>query len=76
MNDTKAWYESKGVWGSLISIIALVVGLFGVHNLTPEVQAQLSDNLATIGSALGVVVGSIVALYGRLTAKTTIAPKQ
>lgn len=75
MNDTKAWYESKGVWGSIISLASLGMALFGGHAMTPEAQVTLVDQLTVAISAVGVLVGSILAFVGRITAKSQIAPK-
>jgi len=76
MNDTKPWYQSKTIWGSIIAMIAPLLTLAthnGVHIL-PADQDQLADMLSAGGTAFG----GIVAIIGRSTATTTIAaaPKQ
>ena len=74
MNDTKPWYASKGIWGSIIAIISLALGLFGGHAMTPEAQVTLTDQIVAVASGIGTLIGSILAIIGRLTAKTAIAP--
>jgi len=70
--ETKSWYESKGIWGGIISVLALVAGAFGVNELTPEVQAQLVDNAVVLASVLASLIGTILGIVGRLKAKSTI----
>lgn len=63
MNDTKAWWQSRGVWGSLVAIGAGAVGVTGI-NLDAPIQAELTDILIS-GATLA---GGAVALYGRIKA--------
>ena len=67
MEASKKWYESKGVWGGVISVIAIILGVFG-YNITPEDQQTIVASLA----ALGATVGSIVAVVGRVKATKQI----
>lgn len=68
MNDTKQWYQSKGVWGAVIALAATGLGAFFHLSLTADQQSQLVDAAVAIGGA----AGSIVAVWGRVTATTTI----
>jgi hypothetical protein len=75
--ETKAWYESKTIWGSIISVGALVAGFFGIKDeVDPETQAKLVDNIVVIAGAVGSVIGTVLSIYGRIKANATIAPKQ
>jgi hypothetical protein len=67
MNGTKVWWQSKAVWGSAIAMVAGVVSLAGV-----QLDASLQDELASLLTGAGEVVGGALALYGRLTAKTVL----
>lgn len=67
--ETKPWYQSKTVWGSVLAVAAALSGpLFGTH-LDAGMQGDLADWLASAGA----VIGAGLALYGRLTAKHVIA---
>ena len=64
MNDSKQWYQSKTVWGSLIAILASLLQVAGV-DFDVAGQDQLADNLVALSGA----VGGLVALYGRMSAE-------
>lgn len=70
MDDEKVWYQSRSVIGSVVTILALICGLF---NLTVDEQAQ-SDIVNLTVVVVG-VVGSEVSIWGRVTATKTIASK-
>ena len=67
MTDVKPWYESKTIWSSLIAILAAVGSVFG-FNLDQESQMQMSE----IALQLVTVVASVLAVFGRLSAKSII----
>lgn len=67
MQQQKKWYQSKGVWGSLLAIIALAVGYFG-YEFTPESQ----ESAALALSALVGAVMNILAIFGRVKATKQI----
>lgn len=64
---SKPWYQSKAVVGGLVAIGSGVAAAFGVV-LAPEDQEQI----IAIVTAIGAAVGGLAAVYGRVTAKTTI----
>jgi hypothetical protein len=68
MNDTQPWYVSKGVWGGLVALIAAGAGLLH-YTISPADQQSLIDALTAAGGALG----SILAIYGRITATKQIS---
>ena len=40
MDETKKWYESSGVWGGVITIVAVAAGYFG-YTIAPD--GRLTD---------------------------------
>ncbi|WP_454848759.1 hypothetical protein [Rhizobium binxianense] len=69
MDDVKHWYSSKTIWGALISVGASLAQAVGIDIGAAE-QAQIADSLVAIVGA----VGGLLAIYGRLTANSAIAP--
>lgn len=67
MEDVKAWYQSKAVWGGLIAVLAAIAGVFG-YTIGGEDQAALVE---AISAAAG-VVGGIMAVWGRVKATKSI----
>lgn len=67
MIDHKAWYLSRTVWASLVTILLSVAGLVGVgiDAINPE---GLTDALLQLATA----VAGIVAVAGRLAATRKI----
>ena len=71
MDTTKQWYQSKGVWGGLVSLGAVIASMFGL-NLNADIQADLV-NWFVAGSG---VVGSLLAIIGRVKAQSRIGSRQ
>ena len=67
MIDSKAWYQSKTVWGALIAVAASLLRLGGVE-LGLDIQGQLVDAAVTLAGA----IGGLLALYGRVSAQASI----
>jgi hypothetical protein len=67
MEDLKQWYLSKTVWGGLLAMAACALQLKGLQ-LGANDQSALADSIVSIVGALG----GILAVYGRVTAKTAI----
>lgn len=73
-NETKAWWQSSGIWGSLVVVVSAGAGMIG-YTIAPDDQAHLvtaatkSVELATQAMAL---VGGLVALVGRVRATKRI----
>lgn len=63
----KNWYESRGVWGAVTTIIVAVMALVG-YTVDADSHAQLTDLLL----ALGAGIGGIFALWGRIAARQRI----
>lgn len=67
MTDTKIWWQSRGVWGSLVAMGAGVVSLTGI-DLNASIQAELTDILVSATT----LVGGGISLYGRVKAVTAL----
>lgn len=67
MEETKAWYESKAVWGGLITVAAAIAGAFGV-SIGADMQGQIVDYVVLGASA----IGGLAAIYGRIRASKVI----
>lgn len=67
MTDQKAWYLSRTVWASLVTILLSMAGLVGVgiDAINPE---GLTDALLQVATA----VAGIIAVAGRLAATRKI----
>lgn len=63
--ESKKWYQSKSVWGGILSVTtALITLLASLNVITNDVAVKLAGFLGSIGGILGI--------YGRITANTEI----
>lgn len=67
MDGMKAWYQSKTVWGALIAIGASLLHMGGL-----EVDAGTQNELADLLVTSAGVIGGLIAIYGRIAARTEI----
>lgn len=67
MTDSKSWYRSKTIWGAAITLAAAVAGLLGV-----KIDAATGADLAAAIPDAVAGVGAVIAIIGRLDAKSTI----
>jgi hypothetical protein len=67
MEDDKQWYMSKTVWGALLALGASVLQFTGIQVGAVD-QSTIADSAVSIAGA----VGSLIAVYGRVTATSTI----
>lgn len=67
MNTSKKWYQSKGIWGALITVIAVIAGGFG-YSISPEEQESLVVMITSIVSG----IGGLIAFVGRKKAEAKI----
>ncbi|TCL76182.1 hypothetical protein [Rhizobium sp. BK251] len=67
MDESKDWYRSKTIWGALLAVGASLVQFTGVE-VSPGDQMVIADSAVSIAGA----IGGLLAVYGRLTAKTAI----
>ncbi len=68
MIEEKPWYLSKTIWGALIAVVASLLGALGVRIGLGD-QQQIADAMVQLVTA----GGSLLAIYGRLTATETIS---
>ncbi|PNQ25498.1 hypothetical protein C2E26_08490 [Rhizobium sp. YIC5082] len=67
MDSTKAWYQSRTIWGALVAVFAPLFSIAGL-DLPTGLQGELADGLVTVAGG----IGGLVALYGRLSATSAI----
>lgn len=67
MTDTKAWYLSRTVWASLVTILLSIAGLVGVG-----VDAINPEGLADAFLQAATAIAGIIAVAGRLAATRKI----
>jgi len=65
--NTEPWYQSRVVWGAIVSALVPILGAIGVA--TDWIDPNTAVNT---GIALGSVIGGVLTLYGRLRAKKPI----
>lgn len=63
MDETKPWWQSKTIWGSVVMVIAVVAQFFNV-----SIDDAARSEIVEILSSLGGVVGAALAVFGRITA--------
>jgi hypothetical protein len=67
MNDSKPWWTSMGIWGSLAVILGIVLPNLGV-NVDPTDLSKLASGWGQFLDTAAVFFGSAAALYGRARA--------
>ena len=70
--DEKKWNKSLGLWAATaLPFVALVLPLFGRADLSAFITEE-SAGIAEWFTLLGTLIGSALAFYGRLRAKTKL----
>ncbi len=67
MNETKAWYQSKTIIASLVTILAALVGLFG-YTVDLDTQNQIVEVVVTVVAG----ISGVITIYGRIRATKQI----
>ncbi len=67
MTDTKPWWQSKTLWGAIVTLGSTVLGLAGLDFGDVD-----SDTLIDVLTSLGAAIGGVLAIFGRITAKNRI----
>ena len=67
MDESKAWYASKTVWGGIVAVGAGVAGVFG-FTVAPADQEQIV--LAATGIAG--IIGGLISIWGRVKASKSV----
>jgi hypothetical protein len=63
MTDMKPWWQSKTLWGAIVTIVSSALGLAGFE--LGDMDAEALTGLLT---SLGAALGGIIAIVGRLKA--------
>lgn len=67
MTDIKPWWQSKTLWGAIVTIISAALGLAGL-----DLGAADRETLAELLTSLGAALGGVIAIVGRISAKNRI----
>jgi hypothetical protein len=67
MTDIKPWWQSKTLWGATVTIASAALGLAG-YELGDADREALVGLLTSLGAALG----GIIAIVGRVRARSRI----
>ena len=67
MNETEKWYQSRGVWGAVGTIVVLLGGLFGYKISPEEMEAFVVTAMTIVGTTT-----AAVAWFGRIKATKRI----
>lgn len=67
MQDNKKWYESRTILASIVTVIALIAGMF---NLTIDTETQ--QGIIELVTVIVGVFGSATAIWARIKANKTI----
>ncbi|MGE6743509.1 hypothetical protein ACQKGC_24855 [Allorhizobium pseudoryzae] len=67
MDGTKTWWQSKTVWGGLVAVAAALAKASGAEIPLVD-QGAITDAVVNLTGA----VGGLLAIYGRLSARTSI----
>ena len=76
---TKWWGHSLTIWGSLLTaattVLPVIAPLLGL-DLSAEIVRQLGDQSMHVAQAIGGLVGTLMALYGRSRASTRLERRE
>ncbi len=67
MDQSKPWWQSQGIWGSVVVVLAAIAALFNI-DFDESMKSQLTEILVG-GSGLA---GGIIAFIGRIKATKKI----
>ncbi len=77
--DTKWWGQSMTIWGVIITTLSTVLPAFGPLlglDITAELIRQLGDQIVIVVQAVGGLIGTILAIWGRARATASLERKQ
>lgn len=75
---TKWWGESLTIWGVIVTAAATVLPVVGPLiglDITAEMVSQIGQQLTEVVQALGGVIGTLMAIYGRMRASQPVTRK-
>jgi hypothetical protein len=71
----KWWPASMTIWGALITALSTVLPVVGPLiglDIPPELVRLLGDQVVVLAQAAGGVAGTILTIYGRVRATTSL----
>lgn len=68
MEDQKKWYESRGVIGAAVAVVASLASAFGLADISGENQEAIVQGVLGFTGA----VAGLVAVWGRVRASSKI----
>ena len=68
MEDTKKWWQSKTIWGALVTVLVGILNAFSIVSIDGAAQGQIVDIVVQITG----IVSTVVTIIGRVGAKATI----
>jgi uncharacterized protein (TIGR02594 family) len=80
--DTKGWWQSMTIWGTLLTALTTVLPLVGVVlgiSITPDLAEQIGRDIVLVIQAIGGLIGTLMALLGRARASALLqarSPRQ
>jgi hypothetical protein len=77
--DPKWWGNSVTIQGILITALTTVLPVLGPVfglNITADLTRQLGDNVVLFTQAAGGLIGTIMAIYGRMRTSTPLQSRQ
>jgi hypothetical protein len=78
-SDGKWWGNSMTIQGILVTTLSTVLPVLGPVfglNITAELTRQLGDNIVIFAQAAGGLIGTIMAIYGRMRTNTPLERRQ
>lgn len=67
MNTTKPWWQSKTLWGAAVTLVAAALGMAGI-DLADSERESVTEMLTSLGAA----IGGLIAIFGRISARSRI----
>lgn len=78
-SDSKWWGNSMTIQGILVTALTTVLPVLGPVfglNVTAELTRQLGDNIVLFIQAAGGLIGTLMAIYGRMRTSTPLQSRQ
>lgn len=77
-NPSKPWGQSLTIWGALLTALSTVVPVLGPaigFDITPDLVRQAGEQMVGIIQAIGGLLGTIMTIYGRARAQTSLSTR-
>jgi hypothetical protein len=67
MDTTKHWWQSRTLWGAIVTLGSAALGLAGI-----DLGDADRDALVGLLTSLGAAIGGVIAIFGRIAARSRI----